>query len=114
MSYLHEELRSEFESTVLAYRKDTEKYPVDFWKWAVKNKGCKIEYYISSLDDSGREDQTYFKTRKSMLQAWKEMKPINYDMKSYKCLTMVTDEQEDLIDDEIIDSYYNEEADENN
>jgi hypothetical protein len=48
-----------------------------------------------------------------MLQAWKEMKPINYDMKSYKCLTMVTDEQEDLIDDEIIDSHYTDEDEDN-
>lgn len=112
MSYIHNELRSEFESTVLAYIRDTEKYPIDFWKWAVRNKGCKIGYYISSLDDSGREDQIFFSTRRAMLGAWKEMKPVNYDMKSFKCLIMVIDEQEELIDDEVIDSWYNEAEDE--
>jgi hypothetical protein len=116
MSYIHEKLRKSFERTLKTKTaKKNEKYPNDFWKWAVKNKNCKIEYYISSLDDSGREDQNYFKTRKEMTAAWKEMKPVNYDMHSYKCLTLVTgegdNEQEDLVDDEIINSFYNAEED---
>lgn len=115
MSHIAEQFRKEFKRTLKTKAaKKNEKYPIDWWKWLIKNKNCKKWFYISFLNDSGQEEQEFFKTRKEMMKVWKEMKPVCYDMRCYRSIMLMIDEEscEEIIDDEIITSYYDRERDE--
>jgi len=62
---------------------------------------AKIIFYISAMDDSGREDFVgHTKSEKKIMKLWEEMKIDNYDMHLYIALA-----KEHLIDDEVIDSF---------
>jgi len=111
---LGNEFRSEYESCYLAYVKDHNK-TIEYWDWLVKEKDCKLMYYISNMDDSGRDEQIGWTTdKKEIKKLWKELKAdeSTYDMHLYKCIVWESPEYEDeqeLIDDEVIDSYWVEE-----
>jgi hypothetical protein len=72
-----------------------------------------VKYYINTMDDNGREQTTDFISDKEEAdKVWEEMKAdeSSYDMHYYKSLIVINaDETElDLIDDEVIDSYQDE------
>ena len=70
-------------------------------------KGLTVVYYISSQDDSGREDQWgHTKSERKIRKAFEKAKETEYDMHLYRSLVKgYYGANMELIDDEVIDSY---------
>jgi len=73
-----------------------------------------IRYFISNLDNSGREDRTqYYRNRREVDAVFEEMKEDNYDMHLHSALVSF-DEFGDVIEEhtsEVLDAYIDSEDD---
>jgi hypothetical protein len=68
----------------------------------------RVAYYINNMDDSGREDiSVLFFNRDEAYNAWTEMTEDEsvYDMHMYIALVEVYDDDYEVLDDEVIETY---------
>lgn len=74
-------------------------------------KDLTVAYYISSLDDNGEKNQWgHTKDEAEARRAFEEAKDTEYDMHLYVGLFKnYGSDDEELVDDEVLDSFCNEE-----
>jgi hypothetical protein len=79
----------------------------NFDELRVLHPEASILFYISSLDESGREDNWgYTKDEEEIKNKWEEAKEDNYDMQLYKAL--IYDKGDDglyVVHDEVLDTF---------
>lgn len=75
----------------------------------------KVLWYVDSCDENGRDDVVGVGGEKKMRKLYEKLKETDYDIRLYKAIVLVeskitgNDIIDNVIDDEVVDSWYLEE-----